>query len=64
MEIKADLIKKIYDLMQDDISREVFYNRLLFEITNDENFIKKMIFTNDSIKGFISRLEREKIRKK
>jgi len=49
-------IKQIYDLMGDDKSREIFANRLLYSLTGDKRYIRKVILSNRNTNECIARL--------
>ncbi len=57
-------IKKIYDALGDQESKQIFNHRLLFSLTGDYGFIetmaedyKKNLMLNQKLKGFIERLK-------
>lgn len=44
-EIMENQIEKIYHLLQDDLSKYIFENRLMFSLTKDTKFMKNVVYT-------------------
>ncbi|MDE6744087.1 MAG: FkbM family methyltransferase [Lachnospiraceae bacterium] len=44
-EIRENQIEKIYHLLQDDLSKYIFENRLMFSLTKDTKFMKNVVYT-------------------
>lgn len=44
-ELPTNVIKKIYDLMGDDLSKYIFENRLMYSLTEDKKFIRNVVCT-------------------
>ena len=55
--LDENVIKKIYDSLGDDLSKEIFTNRFLYSITQDSRYIFKIISTTKYGKYFIDKLE-------
>lgn len=43
--MKENAIKQIYDLLGDDVSKNIFENRLMYSLTGDMKFIKNVVCT-------------------
>lgn len=41
----ADKISNIYNLLGDDLSKYIFENRLMYSLTSDTNFLRKVVYT-------------------
>ncbi len=54
---KVETIKKVYELLGDDISRDIYINRLMYSFTDDIRFIDKVIRSNPTAKGFLDELD-------
>lgn len=50
-------IKKIYNALADEESRDIFANRLLFSLTDDERYIERVIKTTIEGREFYQKLE-------
>lgn len=61
-DVKTDL-KKIYDGLSDNLSRYIFINRLLYNITGDSKYVKKLIKKSPFGKEFCARLNNALARK-
>ena len=55
--LDENVIKKIYDSLGDDLSKEIFANRFMYSITQDSRYIFKIISTTKYGKYFIDKLE-------
>ncbi len=51
-----ELIKNIYNCIEDDLSRDIFINRINFSISNDTSFIKRIISTTQEGKDFLNKI--------
>ncbi len=62
--MEPDKIKTVYQLLGDDLSREVYENRLLYSLTGDMKFVRNVVCTIPSGKEMYERLKqssREKV---
>lgn len=53
-------IEKVYEKMQDDISRKIYRNRLLFSMTNNCTFMRDVILSTDAGLKFYDQLTDDK----
>ena len=58
--LKQDAIKIISTSLQDDISMEIFSNRIMFGITGEQGFLRNIIKTSYEGRKFIERLTETK----
>lgn len=58
--MKINEVKKIYRLMNDDLSKFIFENRLMFSLTEDAKFMRNIVFTIDRVREIQVRLEENK----
>lgn len=56
-DIKAEQIKKIYDLLSDDTSKDIFANRLMYSLTGDVKYIRNVVCTIDKGKEIYERMK-------
>lgn len=59
MELIND-IKLIYSHLDDDTSKEIFCNRLLYSFTDDEKYIRKVIATTEGGRSFLDAINSSK----
>lgn len=57
MDIQGDLVAKINSRLKDDISKEIFMNRLLFSMTEDYTYIKNVVLTTYTGKRIYERMK-------
>ena len=58
--VDMNIIRNIYEHMGDEYSKDMFVNRLLYSLTGDNRYIKKVIkMTKEGIE-FYQKLEDEK----
>ncbi|MFR5664724.1 MAG: hypothetical protein ACLTL7_09080 [Enterocloster bolteae] len=61
--VDMNIIRNIYEHMGDEYSKDMFVNRLLYSLTGDNRYIKKVIkMTKEGIE-FYQKLEDEKPKK-
>ena len=58
--LKHDAIKSISTSLQDDISMEIFSNRIMFEITGENGYLRNIISTTNEGRKFIEKLTETK----
>lgn len=56
-QIDVDKIREIYGLLGDDLSKEIYENRLMYSLTGDMKFIRNVVCTIDIGKEIYSRLK-------
>jgi len=52
------IVKNVYNHLQDDLSKEIFKNRLMYSLTDDYEHIRKIVRKTDEVKEIRSILER------
>ena len=53
-------IKEIYSLLKDDLSKEIFGYRLLYNLTDDEKYMQKVERTTSVCQNFLNQIEPNK----
>lgn len=56
-EIQVNQIEKIYNLLQDDLSKCIFENRLMFSLTKDTKYMRNVVYTIDEVREIYDRLK-------
>lgn len=56
-QIDINRIKKIYSLIEDDVSKEIFENRLMYSLTGDARFIRNVVSTMDIGKSMYEKIK-------
>ncbi|WP_019552563.1 FkbM family methyltransferase [Propionispira raffinosivorans] len=60
MQSYLDVIGSTYAKMQDNISRELYANRLLYNLTGDRKYMSKIFKNMDEVKSFYASLSKHK----
>lgn len=56
--MNIDTLGKVYQMLQDDYSREIYENRVLFSLTNNDKYIDKLAYNIPPIQWLKHRLEK------
>lgn len=56
-QIQISKIKEIYNLLEDDLSKYIFENRLMFSLTEDMLFIRNIVCTRDVCRELYERMK-------
>lgn len=57
-------VKQVYDHLEDDISKKIWVNRILYNLTNDNKYEKKIVLENEAVKKLKEWLEKRPGEKK
>ncbi len=54
MDISVEVVRKIYDTLGDEVSKDIFMNRMMYSFSGDFKWIRNLVLTNKKIKEFVT----------
>lgn len=58
MDVPAELVKRVNSRLKDEVSKEIFMNRLLFSLTGDYTYIKNIVITTECGKKMYEKMKK------